>query len=404
LTTAPGQAQTPTPIPHARVPVRTGGHAYDVVIGRVLASLPDLLLERGLIRPRSDGQRLFIGHDAGLPAVIVYELVRILSGRGLRITLAPVLAEETRKTIGGIEPLLAAIARSRHERTEPIIALGGGIVGDVVGFAAAIYRRGVPVIQIPTTLLAMVDASIGGKTAVNLDVDGRLMKNLIGAFHQPSLVISDVSLLSHLPARQLQSGLAECIKHGMIGAEFGEPDLLEWLEKNAAGLLARDPEVLTQLIARNVALKAAVIAQDEREEAADGGRALLNLGHTFGHAIETIPEARPEGAAEPGLHHGEAVGLGLIAAAHCACDAGLIGRDHDWPRRITAIVRTCLLPVRASHLPPPEEILARMAHDKKVKGGALRLVLPTDPSRCGLFVDPPVAAITAAIRAISAPS
>jgi 3-dehydroquinate synthetase len=384
-----------------RIPVAASGHRYDVIIGEVLPEVGRVLAAAGLLRT---GSRIFIGHDEALPESGVTLAVRSLTDAGAKVSTLGIPATESSKTLEGAEPILVHLARSRHERGEPVIALGGGIVGDVVGFAAAIYRRGVPVVQIPTTLLAMVDASIGGKTAVNLAVDGALMKNLVGAFHQPSLVIADITLLASLPERQLRCGLAECIKHGMIGAEFGEANLLDWIDQNAASILGRDPAVLTELVARNVALKAAVVALDEREEASDGGRALLNLGHTFGHAIETVESAAPENAPEPGIHHGEAVALGLIAAAHAAQDAGLCDPSHRWSERISSVVRRCGLPARARGLPPPEDILDRMAHDKKVKGGVLRLVLPIGPGRAAFIPDPPRAAVVAAIRAISAAS
>jgi 3-dehydroquinate synthase len=384
-----------------RISVHAGGGVYDVLIGRALSHLGEEMARLGLLR---EGGRIFIGHDDALPASTIEAVAGPLAKAGARITTAGISASERGKTIRGIEPFLAQLAHSRHERGEPVIALGGGIIGDLVGFAAAIYRRGVPVIQVPTTLLAMVDASIGGKTAVNLEVDGNLMKNLVGAFHQPRLVIADTALLASLPSRQMRCGLAECIKHGMIGAEFGEAALLEWIEQNAESILARHPGALSELVARNVAIKAAVVAQDEREDADKGGRALLNLGHTFGHAVETVESALPEGESTPGIQHGEAVALGLVAATHCAEAAGLCDTSLRWTQRITSIVQRCGLPIRAVGLPPADEIFARMTHDKKVRGGILRLVLPVAPGRAELIADPPREAVIAGIRSISARS
>jgi 3-dehydroquinate synthase len=235
-----------------------------------------------------------------------------------------------------------------------VLALGGGVVGDIAGFAAACYQRGVGYVQLPTTLLAQVDSSVGGKTGVNHPGG----KNLIGAFHQPLAVLSDTDTLSTLPDRELSAGLAEVIKYGCIW----DAGLLDWLDANMERLRARDTEALTHAIARSCAIKAAVVAQDERES---GLRAILNFGHTFGHAIEAAT-----GYGE--YLHGEAVGLGMLAAADFSQRLGMIdGVARD---RITALIERAGLPIE-----PPKIGAARalelMQMDKKVKSGTIRLIL-----------------------------
>ena len=237
-------------------------------------------------------------------------------------------ASESDKSLHSLEVLLAAIATARLDRFDPIIALGGGIVGDLAGLAAATYRRGVPVIQVPTTLLSMVDASVGGKTAANLDVPGiGLLKNFVGAFWQPRAVLVDANTLTTLPSRDFHAGLAECVKHALISADFLDPSLLTWMIVHADDILARHAGKLRELLDRNISIKAKVVAADPHELAPDsaGGRALLNLGHTFAHSIETIPTLSPTTSlADAPLRHGEAVALGLVAASHTAASLGLL--------------------------------------------------------------------------------
>jgi 3-dehydroquinate synthetase len=290
------------------------------------------------------------------------------------------------------------------------------VVGDLAGFAAASYRRGVPVIQCPTTLLAMVDASVGGKTGVNLDLGTAeapdLKKNAVGAFHQPSLVLVDTDSLGSLAPRHLRAGLAECIKHGLIAADAGDPGLLEWTGANLERLLGLDQGLVTELVTRNVAVKARIVVGDEREEASSGGRALLNLGHTFGHAIETLARLSFEGPGRvyregtgPGgdrratlLLHGEAVGLGLVAAATCSAKLGLC------PMGLVEQVRDLLtragLPTTVVGLPSDEAIITLMGHDKKAMGGVMRLVLPVGGGRAKVVANPALGAVVAGLAAI----
>lgn len=398
--TAPNRERHPVRV----VPVELPSATYDVLIGH------NLLDELGTLAAavcKGCSGRVFVAADEHLPPSTVERALRSLRAAGASVTCYAMPSAERAKSLQTLEGLLAEIARTRHERLDPIVALGGGLVGDVVGLAAALYRRGVPLIQCPTTLLSMVDASVGGKTAVNLDAGpeqgggGGLKKNLIGAFHQPALVVTDVDTVRSLPERQLRSGLAECVKHAMIGADWGDAGLMQWTEVNLDQILARDHRALSELIARNVAIKAAVVKTDEREEAdpATGGRALLNLGHTYAHAIETIPNISPDGdPSQAPLHHGEAVGLGMMAAARCAEAMGLCNTllgDH-----LERVLRWIGLPVRVAGLPGHDEILTRMAHDKKVSGGKLRLVLPVELGRAKVVDDPPLEAVVAGFDAI----
>lgn len=382
----------------AIVHVPLGARAYDVVIGRgVLEEVGRVVNERC----GPGARRAFVVIDDNLPVDLVARATETLAASGLSVATMRVHASEKEKSLATLEAILIRIAETRHERTDPLIALGGGIVGDIAGFAAAVYRRGVPFIQCPTTLLAMVDASVGGKTAANLSAGSSLKKNLIGAFHQPIAVLADLAGLDSLPDREFRAGLAECAKHGAICVMSGDPSLWGWLETSAARLLARDAAALAELVERNVHLKASVVAGDEREEAPDtvGGRALLNLGHTFGHAIEPIPGLTPDGdPAHAPLLHGEAVALGLVAA--CAAAEHLELSAPGTRQRMERLLSAFGLPIRIAGLPDDATLLASMAHDKKVTGGRLRLVLPSGLGRAEVVSNPPEAAVRAGLAAI----
>lgn len=272
----------------------------------------------------------------------------------------------------------------RCDRSTPIIALGGGVVGDVAGFAAATYQRGVPFIQVPTTLLAQVDSSVGGKTGINHPRG----KNMIGAFWQPRMVIADTDTLITLPDRELSAGLAEVIKYGLIR----DPEFLVWLEANLDKLMARDAAALTFAIERSCANKAEVVSGDELETAKEGGRALLNLGHTFGHAIET-------GLGYGTWLHGEAVAAGTVMAAE-------LSRRLDWLTgddlaRIRMLFERARLPI-AGPLLGSDKYLELMAHDKKVLAGRLRLVLLKKLGEAVTWADASPSEISAAIDACCA--
>lgn len=384
------------------VHVRTASRAYDVVIGSgTLARLGEGA-RRALPRPPA---RALIVADDGLPQALIDTVAASLASAGLTSSIARVAAHESAKSLAAAESVLATAARTRHERTEPLVALGGGITGDLAGFAAATYRRGVPWINAPTSLLAMVDASVGGKTGVNLDLGGPsgpdLKKNMVGAFHQPHLVVADVDTLRSLPDRELRCGLAECVKHGLLSPGFGDAALLDWTEGNVARFLARDADSLIELVARNVTVKAAVVGGDEREEADDGGRALLNLGHTFGHAIETLPALTPDGnPAHAPLKHGEAVALGLIAACRTAAALNLCPPSIG--DRVRSLLAGAGLPTTVAGLPDQRTLLALMAHDKKSRGGRMRLILPCGSGGARVVEDAPPSAVEVGLDAIRA--
>jgi 3-dehydroquinate synthetase len=374
-------------VPAHRVTVRPGRYAgeglppaegapYQALVGAgLLSELGPLVRE--VTRPAA--RRAMIVRDRGVPEELGLAARASLQASGLVVSVVELSPTEADKSLASVERVLVALGTSRHERWDPIIALGGGVVGDLAGFAAAIYRRGVPVVQCPTTLLSMVDASVGGKTGANLAVGSSLKKNLIGAFHQPALVVADVQTLGSLPDRTLRAGLAECLKHGLLGPTLGAPGLEAFTVAAIPGVIARSAEALADLVARNVALKASVVQGDEREEAPNqrGGRALLNLGHTFGHAVETLPGLRwtgADGGVRDNLEHGEAVALGLVAAYACAARLGWVPEARA--DEVAARVTSAGLPDRASGLPSWGVVAGLMGDDKKVAGGVLRLVLP----------------------------
>jgi 3-dehydroquinate synthase len=277
----------------------------------------------------------------------------------LDVTVLPVVLPdgEQYKTWETLNLIFDALLGAHCERSTTLIALGGGVIGDMGGFAAACYQRGMPFIQVPTTLLSLVDSSVGGKTAINHP----LGKNMIGAFYQPKLVLADISTLNTLPDRELKAGLAEVIKYGLIR----DPEFFAWLEINLDKILARDEAALAFAVHRSCANKAEVVAADERE---NGERALLNLGHTFGHAIET-------GLGYGTWLHGEAVAAGTLIAAQLSCQLDWI--SVDTVSRIEKLFVRAGLPVYGAPLGAPR-YLELMRHDKKVQGGKMRLVLLKD--------------------------
>ena len=281
-----------------------------------------------------------------------------LRGRGAQCLPIVLPDGEAYKSWETLNKIFDALLSYRCERKTPLIALGGGVIGDLTGFAAATYQRGVPFIQIPTTLLAQVDSAVGGKTAINHP----LGKNMIGAFYQPQVVIADMDTLRTLPPRELAAGLAEVIKYGFIrDAEF-----LDWLEINIDRLTALEPEALAFAVERSCQNKADVVANDERET---GERALLNFGHTFGHAIEA-------GMGYGAWLHGEAVAAGMVMAARFSEKLGFIGKSDV--RRVVDILARANLPVAAPAL-GAERYLDLMGHDKKVEGGKIKFILLKKP-------------------------
>jgi 3-dehydroquinate synthase len=385
--------------PASSVRVELGSRSYLVDIGESLTETVGTRM-RSVLGPIPG--RAMIVVDANIPMASVDPAIESLRSSGFSTRTINIHSSEANKSLATVESVLVALARGRHERGDPVIALGGGVIGDLAGFAAAIHRRGVPFVQCPSTLLSMVDASVGGKTGVNIGVDGSLQKNMIGAFWQPRLVLADVSLLRSLPARELRAGLAECVKHGLISRAWDDRTLFDETNALVARALALDPASLVALVSRNVALKARVVAGDEREESGDpsSGRAHLNLGHTFAHAIETLPGLRLDtGPASPILH-GEAVSLGLVAASRCAADAGLC--DRDVVVAIVGALRACGLPIACAGLPENPAIIDAMMRDKKVSGGRLRLVLPTSLGVARVFDDVATRHVEAGLNAIRA--
>ncbi len=373
--------------------------AYSVRIGsNLLADLP-----RALARADALGslpRAAFLVADANVH-LHAAPAIKALSDAGCQVTTATITATEPHKSLDTLARLLAEMGKARLERTDPVIAIGGGITGDLAGFAAATYRRGVPVVQCPTTLLSMVDASVGGKTGVNLTIEGTLQKNMVGAFHQPALVLADIDTLTTLTDRQFRAGLAECIKHGLLDGCLGDATHLAWITTNLDAILDRETSTLLELIARSVAFKAAIVAGDERELVTIGpNRALLNLGHTFAHAIETLPSLSPTtNPADAPLLHGEAVALGLIAAAATSAHLGMV--PPDLVDEVHAILTRCSLPTTIAGLPDADRLLTLMGADKKTTGGRLRLVLPTPGCCAELVTDPDLAAIRTGWAAVN---
>jgi 3-dehydroquinate synthase len=339
--------------------VDLGDRSYPIFIGT------DLIDDSALYRPYIHGGQVMIVSNETVAPLYLERVEAALSGFRLASVILP--DGEQYKTLGVLDRIYTALLEHRFDRRCTLLALGGGVVGDMTGYAAASYQRGVNFIQVPTTLLSQVDSSVGGKTGVNHP----LGKNMIGAFHQPQCVLIDIATLNTLPDRELSAGLAEVIKYGLIN----DSEFFTWLENNMPALMARDPEALAYAVERSCADKAAVVAADERES---GQRALLNLGHTFGHAIET-------GMGYGSWLHGEAVGAGMCMAAAMSARLGWL--DQAQVRRIDALVAAAGLPV----LPPdeisPERFMQLMSVDKKVMDGQLRLVLMQDIGRSVISAD-----------------
>jgi 3-dehydroquinate synthase len=327
--------------------VELGERSYPIHIGQGLMGLAEL------VRPHLAGQQVMVVSNV---TVAPLYLDKALAAFGDLETATVILPDgEQHKTLETTNLIFDALLQKRFDRQCTLVALGGGVVGDITGFAAACYQRGVDFIQIPTTLLAQVDSSVGGKTGVN----HTLGKNMIGAFHQPRCVIADTDTLDTLPDRELHAGLAEVIKYGLIRDE----GFFSWLESNIEALLARQPDALAHAIERSCSNKAEIVSADEREQ---GARALLNLGHTFGHAIET-------GLGYGTWLHGEAVAAGMVMAASLSRQLGwLAAADVE---RIEVLLKRAQLPIRAPVELSTQRFLDIMALDKKVQQHRIRLVL-----------------------------
>jgi 3-dehydroquinate synthase len=328
--------------------VELGSRTYPIHIGAGLLARAELIA--GSLRHK----RVAIITNVTVAPLHLAPLKHALESAGVDVAVITLPDGESHKNWETLNRIYDALIEHRCERGAALIALGGGVIGDLAGFAAATYRRGVPYIQVPTTLLAQVDSAVGGKTAINHPA----AKNMIGAFYQPLLVISDTDTLATLPGREYAAGLAEVIKYGLIR----DPKFFDWLEANIARLAGREPEALAYAIERSCANKAEVVVLDEREE---GPRALLNFGHTFGHAIEA-------GTGYGTWLHGEAVAAGMVLALRLSQRLGLVAENEV--KRATAVLKAAGLPAKAPDL-GLERYLELMGHDKKVEGGRLRFVL-----------------------------
>lgn len=337
------------------IPVGLGARAYDVVVG------PGLIDRAGEhIAPLLKTKRTAIVTDSNVGEHHGERLAVSLEKAGVAVDVITVPAGEESKSFEGLASLSDQLLDLELDRGDIIVAFGGGVVGDLTGFAASIYKRGIDFIQVPTSLLAQVDSSVGGKTAI----DTPRGKNLIGAFHQPRLVLADLDVLATLPAREMACGYAEVIKYGMLG----DADFFAWLEAHSHAVLEREVEALTYAVARSVEMKAEIVAEDEKEQ---GRRALLNLGHTFGHALEAETGFGEE------LKHGEAVGAGCALAFRFSAALGLCPpEDAD---RVERALRAAHLPTRLADLPAAsfnaDRLIAHMGQDKKAEGGALTFIL-----------------------------
>ncbi len=352
--------------------VALGARSYPIHIG-------DRLLERGdLILPYLKAPLAAIVSNETVAPLYLPGLAGALRAAGVQVTEIVLPDGEQYKNWQTLNRIFDALLESRCERATTIIALGGGVIGDLAGFAAATYQRGVPFIQVPTTLLAQVDSSVGGKTGINHP----LGKNMVGAFWQPRLVLADTDTLRTLPERELRAGLAEVIKYGLIR----DLPFFSWLEGNMERLRAREPDALTHAVERSCASKAEVVAADETES---GVRALLNLGHTFGHAIEA-------GLGYGEWLHGEAVAAGTVMAMELSRRLGWLG-EADLARTVSLFERAGL-PTQGPAL-GADRYLELMALDKKVAAGKLRLILLEAIGRGVIRGDVPAAEIRAAIEA-----
>ena len=340
-----------------KVAIELGDRSYDLLIGTGLLGRADSYT--GL---PTGGDALIVTNTTVGP-LYAKALRQALASTYRRIHQVELPDGEAHKDWPTLNRIFDALLAAGCDRKTTLFALGGGVVGDMTGFAAACYMRGVSFVQVPTTLLAQVDSSVGGKTAINHP----LGKNMVGAFHQPVRVIADLDVLATLPSREIAAGLAEVIKYGPIA----DPSFLDWIEATLPALAARDPGAMAHAIKRSCEIKAQVVGQDERES---GLRAILNFGHTFGHAIEA-------GLGYGEWLHGEAVGCGMVMAAELSRRLGLV--DAAYVARLAKIIERAGLPVRGPAL-GPERYLELMRHDKKAEGGEIRFVVIESPGRAGV--------------------
>lgn len=356
----------------------TGPLAHDIVIGAgELTSLGPRVAALG-------ASRVLLACDRTIAATHGDAAHASLRAAGVETARIELVADEREKGVAAVAAIWSAALAAKVTRRDAIVALGGGLVGDVVGFAAASYLRGVPLIQVPTTLLAMVDASTGGKTGINLALpDGSLGKNLAGAFWAPAFVLIDPDTLATLGDREFRSGLAECVKHGMLEGE----EHFAFVEGALQRVLEREAAAIAEIVRRSVAVKAAIVSRDPYER---GERATLNLGHTFAHAFETMDGAD--------LLHGEAVAIGLVAA--CALADELRVGDRALGTRVRSVLERSGLPTRAPRTATVEAVRRRMAFDKKAGAGGARFVVPERTGAVRTGVEAQTADVLAALAAV----
>jgi 3-dehydroquinate synthase len=358
--------------------VALGERSYEIVIGR-----GNLSGAAEFVSQRCPAKHALVITDDNVRPLHAERVAHALTAGGIRTDMLTTPAGEATKCVAQAERLWNELSRLRADRKTVVIAVGGGVIGDLAGFVAATFARGLAFIQIPTTLLAQVDSSVGGKVGINLPT----AKNSVGAFWQPAGVLIDLACLTTLPEREYLSGLAEVVKYGVIlDAEF-----FAFLERNIAGLMIRDPAVLEHIVAKSCQLKATVVEQDEREET--GLRAVLNYGHTFCHAIETI-------TGYGRYLHGEAVAIGMVCASRLAESLGMIGSEVT--RRQCGLLEALHLPTNLPDL-PIDALVAAMRHDKKAEQGQLRFVLPTKLGSVKVVGDVDPAKVRQALGADSEP-
>jgi 3-dehydroquinate synthase len=329
--------------------VELGDRSYPIFIGSGLLSQPELLC-----RYVKGGTALIVSNTTIAP-LYIEQIKTNLDSQNIQHDCVILEDGEQFKTLEAVQTIITTLLEKKHNRQTPLIALGGGVVGDITGFAASVYQRGVNFIQIPTTTLSQVDSSVGGKTGVN----HILGKNMIGAFHQPQCVIADISTLSTLPNREFSAGLAEIIKYGLIhDAKF-----FKWLEQNISKLMARDSDIIAQAILVSCQTKANIVSIDERES---GIRAILNLGHTFGHAIEAT-------MGYGNWLHGEAVAAGMVMAVDLSCRQQWI--DNSLKQRTIDLLKNANLPVTSPTNMTVDQYMSAMSIDKKVINGTIQFIL-----------------------------
>ncbi|MCP4185994.1 MAG: 3-dehydroquinate synthase [Gammaproteobacteria bacterium] len=341
--------------------VDLGDRSYPIYIGT------SLLEDAKLLCNHVQGNSAIIVSNSTVAPIYLQNIVTSLTTQNIRFDVVILDDGEQFKTIDSVMTIIETLLTQRHDRQTTLVALGGGVVGDITGFAAAIYQRGVNFIQIPTTLLSQADSSVGGKTGVNHPQG----KNMIGAFYQPQCVIIDTTTLDTLPDRELSAGLAEVIKYGLI---FNK-SFFDWLEQNIQGLINRERNLIAEAILVSCRTKAIIVQQDERES---GIRAILNLGHTFGHAIEAT-------MGYGNWLHGEAVATGMLMAIDLSQRMGRI--DDNIRKRIVSLLEQCALPIKSPSKMTIEQYMHAMAIDKKAVNGSIKFVLLKELGRAFVTVD-----------------